>query len=143
MGFQGKGDLSVWSLTSGRPCIRQITHLTLFTKEEQLIFFYMAIQLSIVYTSLSTTSRITVLFIRNLMNPAKGNTSLLLLSLLLVCPICTSLDCITPDQYLKDGDGQLQLSTSTSFLILKSVHNSLIINATSYINFNVYNQAII
>ena len=106
-------------------------------------FFYMAIKFSIVYPSPSATSRITILFIRNPMNPAKGNTSLLLLSLLLVCPICTSLDCITPDQYLKDGDGQLQLSTSTSFLILKSVHNSLIINATSYINFNVYNQAII
>ena len=38
-----------------------------------------------------------------MMNPAKGNTSLLLLSLLLVCPICTSLDTITPDQPLKDG----------------------------------------
>ena len=45
MGFQGKGDLSVWSLTSGRPCIRQITHLTLFTKEEQLIFFLKATQI--------------------------------------------------------------------------------------------------
>ena len=29
------------------------------------------------------------------------------------------------------------------FLILKSVHDSLIINATNYIFFNVYNQAII
>ncbi|XP_050252380.1 G-type lectin S-receptor-like serine/threonine-protein kinase At1g11410 isoform X1 [Quercus robur] len=38
-----------------------------------------------------------------MMNPAKGNTSLLLLSLLLVCPICTSLDTITPNQPLKDG----------------------------------------
>ncbi|XP_075649217.1 G-type lectin S-receptor-like serine/threonine-protein kinase At1g11410 [Castanea sativa] len=38
-----------------------------------------------------------------MMNPAKGNTSLLLLSLLLLCPICTSLDTITPDQPLKDG----------------------------------------
>ena len=110
------------------PWIRQITHLTLFTKEEQQIFFYMAIKLSIVYTSLSATSRIT---------------SLLLLCLLLVCPICTSLDSITPDQYLKEGDGQLRLSTSTSFHILKSVHNNLIINATSYIPFNVPNQTII
>ena len=91
-------------------------------------FFYMAIKLSIVYTSWSATSRIT---------------SLLLLSLLLVCPICTSLDSITPDQYLKDGDGQLRLSTSTSFHILKLVHNNLIINATSYIPFNVHNQTII
>ena len=32
---------------------------------------------------------------------------------------------------------------STSFHILKSVHDSLIINATSYISFNVHNQAII
>ena len=125
------------------PWIRQITHLTLFIKEEQLIFFYMAIKFSIVYPSPSATSRITVLFIRNPMNPAKGNTSLLFLSLLLVCPICTSLDSITPNQPLKDGDGQLQLSTSTSFLILKSVHNSLIINVTSYISFNVHNQIII
>ena len=30
------------------------------------------------------------------MNPTKGNALLLLLSLLLVCPICTSLDTITP-----------------------------------------------
>ena len=91
-------------------------------------FFYMAIKLSIVYTSWSATSRIT---------------SLLLLSLLLVCPICTSLDSITPDKYLKDGDGQLRLSTTTSFHILKLVHNNLIINATSYIPFNVHNQTII
>ena len=116
--------LDKWTI----PCIRQITHLTLFTKEEQLIFFYMAIKLSIVHTSLSAISRIT---------------ALLLLSLLLVCPICTSLNSTTPDQYLKDGDGQLRLSTSTSFHILKSVHNNLIINATSYIPFNVHNQTII
>ena len=32
---------------------------------------------------------------------------------------------------------------STSFHILKSLHNSLIINVTSYISFNVHNQAII
>ena len=99
MGFQGKGDLSVWSLTSGRPCIRQITHLTLFTKEEQLIFFYMAIKFSIVYPSPSAKSRITILFIRNLMNPAKRNTSLLLLSLLLVCPIGTSLEGYTNKKF--------------------------------------------
>ena len=36
----------------------------------------------------------------------------------------------------------LQLA-STSFYILKSVHDSLIINATSYISFNAYNQTII
>ena len=30
-----------------------------------------------------------------------------------------------------------------SFHILKSVHNSLIINATNYISFNVHDQAII
>ena len=73
-------------------------------------FFNMAIKLSIVYTSPSTTSRITILFIRNPMNLAKRNTSLLLLSLLLVFPIYTSLDSITPNQPLKDGDGQLLLS---------------------------------
>ncbi|XP_050252311.1 G-type lectin S-receptor-like serine/threonine-protein kinase RKS1 [Quercus robur] len=49
------------------------------------------------------------------MNPAKGNTSLLLLSLLLVCPICTSLDTITPDQPLKDG--QLLLSNPKTFAL--------------------------
>ena len=32
---------------------------------------------------------------------------------------------------------------NTSFHILKLVHDSLIINATSYISSNVYNQAII
>ena len=32
---------------------------------------------------------------------------------------------------------------STSFYILKSMHDSLIINATSYIFFNIHNQAII
>ncbi|XP_075648438.1 G-type lectin S-receptor-like serine/threonine-protein kinase At1g11410 isoform X3 [Castanea sativa] len=52
-----------------------------------------------------------------MMNPAKGNTSLLLLSLLLVCPICTSLDTITPDQPLKDGDGQLLLSNHETFAL--------------------------
>ena len=106
-------------------------------------FFYMATKLSIVYTSLLATSRITVLFIRNPMNPAKGNTSLLLLSLPLVCLICISLDSITLNQPLRDGDGQLLLSTSMSFHILKSVHNSLIINVTNYISFNVHNQVII
>ena len=30
-----------------------------------------------------------------------------------------------------------------SFYILKSLHDSFIINATSYISFNVHNQAII
>ncbi|XP_030935040.1 G-type lectin S-receptor-like serine/threonine-protein kinase RKS1 isoform X2 [Quercus lobata] len=52
-----------------------------------------------------------------MMNPAKGNTSLLLLSLLLVCPICTSLDTITPNQSLKDGDGQLLLSNQKTFAL--------------------------
>ncbi|XP_050252300.1 G-type lectin S-receptor-like serine/threonine-protein kinase At1g11410 isoform X3 [Quercus robur] len=52
-----------------------------------------------------------------MMNPAKGDTSLLLLSLLLVCPICTSLDTITPDQPLKDGDGQLLLSNQKTFAL--------------------------
>ena len=51
------------------------------------------------------------------MNPAIGNTSLLLLSLLLVCLICTSLDTITPDQPLKDGDGQLLLSNQKTFAL--------------------------
>nr|XP_023917105.1 G-type lectin S-receptor-like serine/threonine-protein kinase RKS1 [Quercus suber] len=51
------------------------------------------------------------------MDPAKGNTSLLLLFLLLVCPICTSLDTITPDQPLKDGDGQLLLSNQKTFAL--------------------------
>ena len=51
------------------------------------------------------------------MNPTKGNTSLLLLSLLLVCPICTSLDTITPYQPLKDGDGQLLLSNQKTFAL--------------------------
>ncbi|KAM4077694.1 hypothetical protein ACJW30_12G158700 [Castanea mollissima] len=51
------------------------------------------------------------------MNPAKGNILLLLLSLLLVCPICTSLDTITPDQPLKDGDGQLLLSNQKTFAL--------------------------
>ena len=32
---------------------------------------------------------------------------------------------------------------STSFHILKSLHDSLIINTTNYISFNVHNQAII
>ncbi|KAM3683601.1 hypothetical protein ACJW31_12G160700 [Castanea mollissima] len=50
-----------------------------------------------------------------MMNPAKGNTSLLLLSLLLVCPICTSPDTITPDQPLKDG--QLLLSNQKTFAL--------------------------
>ncbi|KAL4596924.1 hypothetical protein ACB092_12G199200 [Castanea dentata] len=50
-----------------------------------------------------------------MMNPTKGNTSLLLLSLLLVCPICTSLDTITPDQPLKDG--QLLLSNQKTFAL--------------------------
>ncbi|KAM3731395.1 hypothetical protein ACB098_12G160600 [Castanea mollissima] len=50
-----------------------------------------------------------------MMNPAKGNTSLLLLSLLLVCPICTSPDTITPDQPLKDG--QLLLSNQKTFVL--------------------------
>ncbi|KAK4576584.1 hypothetical protein RGQ29_027216 [Quercus rubra] len=52
-----------------------------------------------------------------MMNIAKGNTSLLLLSLLLVCPICTSLDTITPDQPLKDGYGQLLLSNQKTFAL--------------------------
>nr|POF04787.1 g-type lectin s-receptor-like serine/threonine-protein kinase [Quercus suber] len=77
----------------------------------------MAIKLSIVYSSQSATSPITVPFIRNSMDPAKGNTSLLLLFLLLVCPICTSLDTITPDQPLKDGDGQLLLSNQKTFAL--------------------------
>nr|POE97011.1 g-type lectin s-receptor-like serine/threonine-protein kinase rks1 [Quercus suber] len=51
------------------------------------------------------------------MNPVTGNTSLLLLSLLLVCPIYTSLDIITPDQPLKDGDGQLLLSNQKTFAL--------------------------
>ncbi|XP_075648540.1 G-type lectin S-receptor-like serine/threonine-protein kinase RKS1 isoform X1 [Castanea sativa] len=50
-----------------------------------------------------------------MMNPTKGNASLLLLSLLLVCPICTSLDTITPDQPLKDG--QLLLSNQKTFAL--------------------------
>ncbi|XP_050252307.1 G-type lectin S-receptor-like serine/threonine-protein kinase RKS1 isoform X2 [Quercus robur] len=50
-----------------------------------------------------------------MMNPAKGNTSLLLLSLLLVCQTCTSLDTITPDQPLKDG--QLLLSNQKTFAL--------------------------
>ncbi|KAM4070346.1 hypothetical protein ACJW30_12G159100 [Castanea mollissima] len=50
-----------------------------------------------------------------MMNPAKGNTSLLLLSLLLLCPICTSLDTITPNQPLKDG--QLLLSNQKTFAL--------------------------
>ena len=33
--------------------------------------------------------------------------------------------------------------SSTNFHILKSLHDSLIINVTRYISFNVYNQAII
>nr|POE99167.1 g-type lectin s-receptor-like serine/threonine-protein kinase [Quercus suber] len=49
------------------------------------------------------------------MNPAKGNTSLLLLSLLLVCQICTSLDTITPDQPLMDG--QLLHSNQKTFAL--------------------------
>ena len=32
---------------------------------------------------------------------------------------------------------------STSFHVMKSLHNSLIINVTRYIYFNVHNQAII
>ena len=36
----------------------------------------------------------------------------------------------------------LQLS-STSFHILKSLHDILIISVTSYISFNIHNQAII
>nr|POF23841.1 g-type lectin s-receptor-like serine/threonine-protein kinase rks1 [Quercus suber] len=44
-----------------------------------------------------------------------GNTLLLLLSLLLVCPICTSLDTITPDQPLKDG--QHLLSNQETFAL--------------------------
>ena len=55
--------------------------------------------------------------LEKMMNPAKGNTSLLLLSLLLVCPICTSLDTITPNQPLKDGDGQLLLSNQKTFAL--------------------------
>ena len=55
--------------------------------------------------------------LEKMMNPAKGNTSLLIFSLLLVCPICTSLDTITPDQPLKDGDGQLLLSTQKTFAL--------------------------
>ncbi|XP_075648559.1 G-type lectin S-receptor-like serine/threonine-protein kinase RKS1 [Castanea sativa] len=50
-----------------------------------------------------------------MMNPAKENTSLLLLSLLLLCPICTSLDTITPDQPLKDG--QLLISNQKTFAL--------------------------
>ncbi|KAM3683598.1 hypothetical protein ACJW31_12G160400 [Castanea mollissima] len=50
-----------------------------------------------------------------MMNPTKGNTSLFLLSLLLVCPICTSLDTITPDQPLKDG--QILLSNQKTFAL--------------------------
>ena len=50
-----------------------------------------------------------------MMNPAEGNTSLFLLSLLLVCPICTSLDTITPEQPLKDG--QLLLSNKKTFAL--------------------------
>ena len=53
--------------------------------------------------------------LEKMMNPAKGNTSLLIFSLLLVCPICTSLDTITPDQPLKDGYGQLLLSNQKTF----------------------------
>ena len=49
------------------------------------------------------------------MNPTKGNALLLLLSLLLVCPICTSLDTITPDQPLKDG--QRLLSNQETFAL--------------------------
>ena len=55
--------------------------------------------------------------LEKMMNPTKGNTSLLLLSLLLVCPICTSFDTITPDQPLKDGDGQLLLSNQKTFAL--------------------------
>ena len=55
--------------------------------------------------------------LEKMMNRAKGNTSLLLLSLLLVCPIYTSLDTITPDQPLKDGDGQLLLSNQKTFAL--------------------------
>ena len=50
-----------------------------------------------------------------MMNPTKGNALLLLLSLLLVCPICTSLDTITPDQPLKDG--QRLLSNQETFAL--------------------------
>ena len=62
-------------------------------------FFYMAMKFSIVYPSSSARSRITILFIRNPMNPAKGNTSLLLLSLLLIFPICTSLEGYTNKKF--------------------------------------------
>ncbi|KAM3683595.1 hypothetical protein ACB094_12G158800 [Castanea mollissima] len=51
-----------------------------------------------------------------MMNPAKGNTSLLPLYLLLLCPICTSLDNITPNQPLKD-DGQHLLSNQKTFAL--------------------------
>ena len=50
-----------------------------------------------------------------MLNPVKENTALLLLSLLLVCPICTSLDTITPDQPLKDG--QLLHSNQKTFAL--------------------------
>nr|XP_023883864.1 G-type lectin S-receptor-like serine/threonine-protein kinase RKS1 isoform X2 [Quercus suber] len=52
-----------------------------------------------------------------MMNPAKGSWNTLLLLSLLVCPICISLDTITPDQPLKDGDGQLLLSNPKTFAL--------------------------
>ena len=51
------------------------------------------------------------------MNPAKGSWNTLLLLSLLLCPICISLDTITPDQPLKDGDGQLLLSNQKTFAL--------------------------
>ena len=70
----------------------------LIFKRRTTDFFYMAIKFSI------PASQPQVLLIysslEKMMNPATGNTSLLLLSLLPVCPICTSLDTITPDQQL-------------------------------------------
>ena len=49
------------------------------------------------------------------MNPAKGSWNTLLLLSLLLCPICISLDTITPDQPLKDG--QLLLSNQKTFAL--------------------------
>ena len=50
-----------------------------------------------------------------MMNLAKGSWNTLLLLSLLVCPICISLDTITPDQPLKDG--QLLLSNQKTFAL--------------------------
>ena len=50
-----------------------------------------------------------------MMNPAKGSWNTLLHLSLLLCPICISLDTITPDQPLKDG--QLLLSNQKTFAL--------------------------